>query len=193
MEKRRDAGRDVRDRWARLRFAVIGPLLSAPPKPGTLKSELDRLAAQLWRHPVSGEPVRFGRSTIERWYYAARSHEDPLQSLRQRIRRDHGRRIAFSGELAQVLLAQYREHPGWSYRLHAANLEAVVRERPQPGDAPSEASVRRFLQSRGLYRQRKKAPTARRGASSSSRCAASRSSTSAPCGTWTSTRPRARW
>ena len=33
------------DRWARLRFAIIGPLLAAPPQPGELHKALERLAA----------------------------------------------------------------------------------------------------------------------------------------------------
>ena len=78
-----EAKETVQDRWARLRFAVVGPLLSAPPAPGELAPELTRLAGKLWRHPVSGEPVRFARSTIERWYYAARAErKDPVAVLR---------------------------------------------------------------------------------------------------------------
>lgn len=33
-----------RDRWARLRFAIIGRLLAAPPARGTLRAALGRLA-----------------------------------------------------------------------------------------------------------------------------------------------------
>ena len=60
-----------RDRWARLRFAIIGPLLAAPPAPGDLQAALSALAARTWRYPLTGLEVRFGASTIERWYYAA--------------------------------------------------------------------------------------------------------------------------
>jgi len=59
-----------RDRWARLRFAIIGPLLGAPPAPGELQAALCELAARPWRHPLTGLDVRFGASTIERWYSA---------------------------------------------------------------------------------------------------------------------------
>ena len=55
-----------RDRWARLRFLVIGPLLAAPPGPGQLNGALNALAAKTWRHPVTGLDVRFGASTLER-------------------------------------------------------------------------------------------------------------------------------
>jgi hypothetical protein len=40
-----------RDRWARLRFAIIGPLLAAPPAAGELHDPLNALAAKAWRHP----------------------------------------------------------------------------------------------------------------------------------------------
>ena len=43
-----------RDRWARLRFAIIGPLLAAPPAAGDLHEALSALAAKSWRHPFSG-------------------------------------------------------------------------------------------------------------------------------------------
>jgi hypothetical protein len=59
-----------RDRWARLRFAIIGPLLAAPPAKGELRAALRDLSLRTWRHPVSGVPLRFGVSTIERWYSA---------------------------------------------------------------------------------------------------------------------------
>lgn len=57
-----------RDRWARLRFSIIGPLLAAPPAPRELSAALAALAAKAWRHPRSGLDVRFGASTLERWY-----------------------------------------------------------------------------------------------------------------------------
>ena len=43
-----DAGRDG---WARLRFAIVGPLLAAPPAPGELYRALRALSATTWRHP----------------------------------------------------------------------------------------------------------------------------------------------
>ena len=54
------------DGWARLRFAVVGPLLAAPPPKGRLRGELERLASQVWQRPGGGE-VSFSVSTIERW------------------------------------------------------------------------------------------------------------------------------
>ena len=40
-----------RERWARLRFAIVGPLLAAPPAPGQLHAVLLELSARYWQHP----------------------------------------------------------------------------------------------------------------------------------------------
>jgi putative transposase len=80
-----------RDRWARLRFSIIGHLLAAPPEAGELHRALTELAAKSWRHPMTGLPVRFGFSTLERWFYAVRAHADPVAVLRNRPRADAGR------------------------------------------------------------------------------------------------------
>ena len=52
------------DRWARQRFAIIGPLLAAPPAHGELRAALEGLAQQVWKHPINGTPVRFAYSTL---------------------------------------------------------------------------------------------------------------------------------
>jgi hypothetical protein len=53
-----------RERWARLRFAIIGPLLAAPPDDGDLHEALNAFAAKTWRHPFTGVDVRFACSTL---------------------------------------------------------------------------------------------------------------------------------
>jgi hypothetical protein len=63
-------GRRVHERWAHLRFSVIGQLLAAPPPKGELASAIAALAERTWRHPTTDNPTRFGFSTIERWYSA---------------------------------------------------------------------------------------------------------------------------
>lgn len=140
-----------RDRWARLRFAIIGPLLAAPPAAGELHAALSILAAKTWRHPFTGLEVRFGRSTLERWYYAARSAADPVQALRNRVR-DIGRFPSLSAEAVQALTAQYREHPGWSAQLHHDNLRVTLAA--AGAKCPSYPSVRRYLKAQGLLRRR---------------------------------------
>src|SRR6201988_317450 len=77
------------ERWARFRFSVIGPLLAAPPERGELQGQLESLAAKKWHHPITGEQVQFGFSTIERWSHTARNEKkDPVQALRRKIRFD---------------------------------------------------------------------------------------------------------
>jgi hypothetical protein len=63
-------GSRVHERWARLRFSIIGALLAAPPAKGELRTALQQLAAREWRHPSTGAPVRFSVSTLERWFSA---------------------------------------------------------------------------------------------------------------------------
>lgn len=147
----------VQDRWARLRFAVVGPLLSAPPAAGELGRELAQLAEKVWVHPVSGEPVRFARSTIERWYYAARAEaKDPVGVLRRRVRSDAGQARGVSLELAQAIRTQYREHPSWSYQLHTDNLRTLVEQQPELGPLPSYSTVRRWMKAHGLFKKRRR-------------------------------------
>ncbi len=140
------------ERWAELRFSIVGPLLASPPEPGQLQAELARLAAKVWRHPSTGEPLRFAVSTIERWLYQTRAAEDPVGCLRRKVRRDAGRQPTVGGELAEVLRAQHLEHPSWSYKLHRDNLVVVAREHPEWGPVPSYASLRRYLSAQGLVR-----------------------------------------
>jgi len=80
-------GTPARVRWARLRFSIIGPLLAAPPDAGDLGVRLRELAAQSYRHPSTGKPVRFGVSTLERWYYLAREDADPVRALERKVPR----------------------------------------------------------------------------------------------------------
>ena len=144
-----------RDRWARVRFAIVGPLLAAPPRRRHLKAALRELATRTWRHPITSEPVGFGFSTLERWYYIARNEErDPVGVLRRRRRRDAGHSWAISHQLRDVLHAQYREHRSWTYRLHTDNLAVLVAEDPALGRMPpSYQTVRRYMATHGLVPQ----------------------------------------
>jgi transposase InsO family protein len=145
------------DRWARLRFAVVGPLLAAPPARGELKAALSDLAEKEWQHPVTSAPTRFGLSTIERWLYLARGeHLDPVGVLCRRQRKDTGQQRVMSAALCQALEAQYRAHKRWSYQLHADNLAVLVEEDPQLGPMPSYSTVRRYLRKHGLQRIRRR-------------------------------------
>ena len=143
-----------RDRWARLRFAIIGPLLAAPPADGELQDGLHALAAKTWRHPFTGLELRFSCSTIERWYYAAKRAGDPVLALRNQVRRDIGRFPSLSANAVQALTAQYREHPGWTAQLHHDNLRVMLGAAVGNTKCPSYPSVRRYLKAQGLLRTR---------------------------------------
>jgi transposase InsO family protein len=140
--------------WARLRFAIIGPLLSSPPPRGELAQELERLSAKIWKHPTTGAPVKFGVSTIERWYYKAlHRSEDPVGVLRREVRKDSGK-ISLNPDLAKALRAQYRAYPHWSYLLHLENLAALVRGKPTLGPLRSYNTIRRYMHASGMRKRR---------------------------------------
>jgi putative transposase len=149
--ERDESGRE--EKWAHFRFSVIGPLLAAPPDRGELREELEILARKKWRHPVSAQWVQFALSTIERWYYRALGEpKDPVGVLGRKIRQDCGTHPSLRTELRGVLLEQYRQHPSWSYQLHADNL-AVLAEQKKLGSMPSYPSVRRFMKAHGLLKR----------------------------------------
>lgn len=153
------------ERWAHFRFSVIGRLLAAPAERGELQRQLQELAAQKWRHPISGEWFDLGLSTIERWYYRARNEKnDPVQVLRRKIRSDHGQAHSLSLGLRQELLIQYRQHPSWSYQLHADNLAVLVEQDPSLQPTPSYTSVLRFMKSHGLIKRPRRGPVHSPGA-----------------------------
>lgn len=140
-----------RDRWARLRFCIIGPLLAAPPPAGELHSALATLADKTWRHPETGLDTTFGLSTMERWYYAARKAADPVATLKNRLRGGISRFPSLSPLVIDTLTQQYREHPGWTAQLHFDNLCAAFKG----GDTTvaSYPTVRRYLKAQGMFRQ----------------------------------------
>src|SRR5664279_3836866 len=145
----------VHERWARLRFSVIGQLLAAPPEKGALRAALEELAAREWRHPSSGMPVRFGVSTLERWFYRARNErQDPVAVLRRKRRQDAGEKASMTTALRQALLAQYNAHKSWSAKLHHDNLVALAETRSDLRPVPSYTTVRRFLRAHGLTKRR---------------------------------------
>jgi len=153
------------ERWAHFRFSVIGPLLAAPPARGELQAKLQELAGQSWRHPFSGQPLVLGRSTIERWYYAARGEpRDPVQALRRKLRSDRGQHPIWKAALGQALAVQHRQHPNWSYQLHADNLAVLAEQQPALGPMPSYASVRRYMKSHGLLKRPRRGPATSPGA-----------------------------
>lgn len=141
----------LRDRWAHLRFSIIGPLLAAPPARGELQAALRDLSDRTWRDPRSSREVRFGFSTLERWYYAALAAKDPIAALRDRLRDDHGKFPSMTPRTIETLTAQYREHPGWTMQLHYDNLRIALSGSDCP--VPSYPTIRRYLKAHGMFRQ----------------------------------------
>ena len=147
-------GSRVHERWAELRFSVIGQLLAAPPAKGALRAALQQLAAREWRHPSTGALVRFGVSTLERWYYRARNErQDPVGVLRRKRRHDAGVQASMTQPLREALLAQYAAHKSWSAQLHHDNLVALAQTQAELRPVPSYPTVRRFLAAHGLAKR----------------------------------------
>jgi transposase InsO family protein len=158
MPEDSSAGR-AHEKWARFRFSVVGPLLAAPPPPGQLQTRLQELCAQTWQHPLTGQPLQYGASTIERWYYKALNEkQDPVAALRRKIRSDSGGHPALSVKLREELALQYKAHPSWSYQLHADNLAVLAGQKPELGEAPGYASVLRFMKAHGLVKRPRRGP-----------------------------------
>jgi putative transposase len=157
------------ERWANLRHSIIGALLAAPPRRGELRAAIEALAVKTWRHPITGAPVSFAYSTLERWLYLARraGHADTVKALRRRVRKDAGTRRAVSAALVAALVQQHREHPTWSYQLHADNLVVLAELDAALGHAPSYSTVRRLMKERGLFRQKRRRHGTREGDSKS--------------------------
>lgn len=153
---RTGGGSRIHERWAQLRFSVIGQLLAAPPAPGTLRIELEKLALREWRHPGTGEPVRFGASTIERWLYKARREQhDPVAVLKRKRRRDAGTQDSMSAAVRAALRAQHAAHPSWSVQLHTDNLRALAQTQPDLAPLPSYSTIRRFCKAQTLWKRRR--------------------------------------
>ena len=134
---------------------MIGQLLAAPPGKGALRAALRELAQHTWRHPVSGESVRFGLSTIERWWYAARrERRDPVGLLRRKVRKDLGTQRSVNAHQQIALRQLYDAHSNWSTHLHYLNLKALAKTRPELNPVPCYSTVQRFFKAQGLRKHR---------------------------------------
>jgi putative transposase len=151
-----DHAPSARVRWARLRFQILGPLMAAPAEGGELKTCIAELAARPWRHPTTGESVRFSFKTIARWWYTARSADDPLSALARKIPSHAGTHPSLGPALLEAIAQQHRDHPRWTFQLHHDNLLALAREDPRIGRVPSYPTLCRFMKGQGLLRARKR-------------------------------------
>jgi putative transposase len=132
--------------WAQFRFSVIGELLSCPPSKGQLQQTISQLSQKRYRHPIDPNRwIRFGPSTIERWYYKAKDASDPIAVLGRKIRSDTGVRWSMPDVLLQELKTQYETYPRWNVQLHYDNLKAMAN-----GQAvPSYKTVLRCMRENG--------------------------------------------
>lgn len=146
----------ARQRWALLRFSIIGPLLAAPAERGDLRVAISELAKRSYPHPSTGKPTHFSFKTIERWFYKSRKDTNPVSVLARKTPSHAGTRPSVSHALAQAIASQYRAHPRWSYQLHYDNLLALAKQDPALGCVPGYATIRRFMQERGLLKMRRR-------------------------------------
>jgi putative transposase len=145
----------ARSRWARFRFGVVAPLLTAPPEPGELAASIAALAARSWPHPTTGEAFQISAKTIERWFYMARDAEQPIEALARKVPSHAGSHPTITAPVIHELGELRRAHPRWSYRLVHDNLLAVASEKPELGSVPSYTTVCRYMKHNGLAKRRK--------------------------------------
>ncbi len=145
----------ARVRWARLRFQIIGQLLATPPASGELAARIAELAAKSWRHPSTDEVVRFSAKAIERWFYAARSAQDPIRALERKVAKHAGSHPSVPEAVAEEIRRLRRDHPRWSYKLVYDNLVVLGRQNPALGKLPGYASVCRYMKHHGLGKRRR--------------------------------------
>jgi transposase InsO family protein len=119
---------------------------------GELGDKFIELSKIKWAHPITREPVAYGSSTIERWYYLAKDAHDPVSVLSRQLRKDRGTHPSMTEALIKALIAQHRAHPSWSYQLHADNLTALA-QLDALGDVPSYSTILRFMRDHGLERR----------------------------------------
>ncbi|MBK9260448.1 MAG: transposase family protein [Polyangiaceae bacterium] len=146
-------GVPMRMRWARLRFQIIGPLFAAPPDHGELSIAIEELAKKQWRHPTTGECVKFGASTIERWYYQAKSSPvDTMESLARKVRGDAGKQPCVHAVLKETIRCLHQQFPWLSFQLHYDNIVALAEKDPTIHPIPSYSTICRYMKSQGLLR-----------------------------------------
>jgi putative transposase len=146
----------ARERLAQLRFSVVGALLASPPPKGKLRAELKKLAAKQWRHPITGELVGFGYSTVERWFYkCVKERHDPVGALRRKLPGIAGQQKSISDAVRQALLSQYAAYQSWSVRLQYDNLVALAEKQPELQPVPSYSTIRRFFRAHGLEKRKR--------------------------------------
>lgn len=145
----------ARVRWARLRFAIIGPLLSAPSDAGELWARIEELAAKSWGHPTTLRAIRFSPKTIERWYYTSKDEQDPIKALERKVPRHAGTHPSISLAVAEAIRQLRKDHPRWTFQLVHDNVKALAETNAALLPMPAYASVCRYMKRHGLLKARR--------------------------------------
>ena len=157
------------EQMAQFRLSIIGSLLASPPEQGDLHNQLSKLAEKHYHHPISGQPVDYSASTLERWYYKAKNEDDRiLNTLCPKTRNDKGKFKVMEQAVCDALARQYAAHDRWSIQLHYDNLLVRIEEEALQATQPSYSSVLRYMQAKGMRRKSKRhgpnSPGARKAA-----------------------------
>jgi transposase InsO family protein len=153
---KKDVGRKEQV-WAEFRFSVVGGLLASPPQNrGELTGQLKALSDKTWQHPLTKEAFKFSWSTVERWYYLAKSSDSsPVKALKKKERSDQGAGRTLSEEFKAAILSQYRQYPWWTYQLHHENAKVLSVNNSDLGAAPSYMTILRYFKENGFHRTRR--------------------------------------
>lgn len=137
--------------WAEFRLAVVGHLAFCELEPGRLEAELKALSARKWKHPISGRKIKFGYSTIQRWYYIILHNPDARLRALSKRRCDVGLFRSLSKTVCRFLAKQANGHSSRSYAEHHRNLIRYMKQHDW-GPPPAYSSVRYYLKSLGCSR-----------------------------------------
>lgn len=142
------------EKWSTFRLSVVGQLLHAPAENGELAERIRELAETTWTHPISGEPVTFGFSTIERWFQRARRTADVFGALKRKTPQHAGTHPSIDELVDEALRRTRLEHPTWSTQLVYDNIAVELGKRHPPVVLPSYATVCRYSRRFDLGRRR---------------------------------------
>lgn len=140
------------EKRSQMRFAVIGELLASPPENGDLGSQFERLSKKVWSD-VDGRKYKFGSSTIERWYYAAKKSKNPFIALTPKKRSDEGQCFTLDADMKTELERSYKAFPRWTIQIHYDNFIVwLSMKNKNLEQQPSYTTVRRYFRRNGWDR-----------------------------------------
>jgi len=128
---------------ALFRYEIIAPLLSITGPRGTLKREIQKLAARQHNHPSRGL-ITVGVGTIEEWL--VRYRRGGLDGLEDTRRSDYGKSRRIDAEVAEAIADLAEARP----ELDGPGLLAELAATSPDVRRPSLSTLYRFLRIRGL-------------------------------------------